>query len=55
MYFPVGNTHKTYGVIGIVSEKQRMTEVEENFLQAILGECALALEKNISTGSGRKR
>ena len=28
MYFPVGNTHKTYGVIGIVSEKQRMTEVE---------------------------
>ena len=45
MYFPVGNTHKTYGVIGIVSEKQRMTEVEENFLQAILGECALALEK----------
>ena len=29
MYFPVGNTHKTYGVIGIVSEKQRMTEVEE--------------------------
>lgn len=45
MYFLVGNTHKTYGVIGIVSEKQRMTEVEENFLQAILGECALALEK----------
>ena len=32
-------------MIGIVSEKQRMTEVEENFLQAILGECALALEK----------
>ena len=45
MYFPVGNAHKTYGVIGIVSEKQMLTDVEENFLQAILGECALALEK----------
>lgn len=46
LYLAIRNGDKVFGVIGIHMQKQVMGSLEEGIMNAILNECALALEKN---------
>lgn len=44
LYLTVGVNETVYGVLGISIEKKQLESFEKSILQAIIGECALALE-----------
>lgn len=44
LYLTVGVNETVYGVLGIGIEKKQLESFEKSILQAIIGECALALE-----------
>lgn len=52
LYLAIRNEDMVYGVIGIALEGMMMDVYEQNLILSILGECALALEKE---GYNRKR
>ena len=52
LYLAIRNEDMVYGVIGIALEGMMMDVYEQNLILSILGECALALEKE---GNNRKR
>ena len=47
MYLTIRNCDNVYGVIGIALKGVQLNTFESNLLLSILGECALALEKEI--------
>ncbi|MGO5051813.1 ATP-binding protein [Lachnospiraceae bacterium LCP25S3_G4] len=46
LYLAIRNGDKVFGVIGIHMKNQEMDAIEEGIMNAILNECALALEKD---------
>ena len=55
LYLTVGVNETVYGVLGISIEKKRLESFEKSILQAIIGECALALENEQITIEKKKR
>ena len=47
LYLTVGVNETVYGVLGISIEKKQLESFEKSILQAIIGECALALELSL--------
>ena len=47
MYLTIRNGDNVYGVIGVALKGIQLNTFESNLLLSILGECALALEKEI--------
>ena len=45
LYLAIRNEDTVYGVIGIALEEMKMDVYEQNLILSILGECAMALEK----------
>ena len=45
LYLTIRNKNNVYGVVGIDLREMVLTTVEQNLLLSVLGECALALEK----------
>lgn len=45
LYLAIRNEDTVYGVIGIALEEMKMDAYEQNLILSILGECAMALEK----------
>ncbi len=53
LYMAVRSAHEVFGVVGISLGKEQLEPFESSLLRSVLGECALALEKELSISRER--